>query len=61
MSILQDYEKHRKWLGDKVIEAIDLYIQEMPMKNRGITYSKIIYNEKEFKEFKKWLSEQEDN
>lgn len=61
MSILQNYEKHRKWLGDEVIEAIDCYIQEMSTKNREITYSKIIYNQKEFEKFKKWLSVQEDN
>lgn len=60
MSILQNYEKHKKLLGDKVISAIDDYIEEMRDAGYNTSYSHVIYNQKEFKKFKKWLSKQED-
>jgi hypothetical protein len=53
MSILKDYEKHKKLLGEKIILAIDDYIDEMRNAGYETSYSLIIYNEKEFEEVKK--------
>jgi hypothetical protein len=53
MSILKDYEKHKKLLGEKIILAIDDYIDEMRNAGYETSYSRIIYNQKEFEEFKK--------
>ena len=53
MSILQDYEKHKKILGEKIILAIDDYIDEMHRTGYKTNYSHIIYNQKEFEKFKK--------
>ena len=60
MSILQNYEKHKKLLGEKLIIAIDDYVKEMCNVGYETSYSHVIYNQKEFKKFKKWLSEQGD-
>ena len=56
MSIFQNYEKHKKLLGEKIILAIDDYIDEMCRAGYKTSYSHIIYNQKEFEKFKKWLS-----
>ena len=53
MSILKDYEKHKKLLGEKVIMAIDDYVEEMRNEGRKTSYSHVIYNQKEFEKFKK--------
>ena len=53
MSILQDYEKHKKLLGEKIILAIDDYIDEMRHAGYETSYSHIIYNQKEYEIFKK--------
>ena len=53
MSILKDYEKHKKLLGEKIILAIDDYIDEMCRAGYKTSYLHIIYNQKEFKKFKK--------
>ena len=60
MSILQNYEKHKKLLGEKLIMAIDDYVKEMCSAGYKTSYSHVIYNQKEFEKFKKWLSERED-
>ena len=56
MSILQDYEKHKKILGEKIISAIDYYVDEMRRTGYKTSYSHVVYNKKEFEKFKKWLS-----
>ena len=53
MSILQNYEKHKKLLGEKLIIAIDDYVKEMCNAGYKISYSHVIYNQKEFEKFKK--------
>jgi hypothetical protein len=53
MSILQNYEKHKEILGEKIILAIDDYIEEMRMVGYKTSYSHVIYNQKEFEKFKK--------
>ena len=53
MSILQNYEKHKKMLGEKVIMAIDDYVKEMCNVGCKTSYSHVIYNQKEFEKFKK--------
>lgn len=53
MSILEDYSRHAELLGDKVISAIDDYIEEMSKNGYETSYSHVIYNEKEFEIFKK--------
>ena len=53
MSILQNYEKHKKLLGEKVIMAIDDYVKVMRNVGYKTSYSRVIYNQKEFEKFKK--------
>lgn len=53
MSILEDYEKQTKLLGEKMIKAIDYYIEEMSARGKKIQYSEIIYSQQEFEKFKK--------
>ena len=53
MSILQNYENHKKLLGEKAIMAIDDYVKEMCNVGYKTSYSHIIYNQKEFEKFKK--------
>ena len=53
MSILDDYIKHMKLLGEEAILAIDNYIEEMSKNGYETSYSHVIYNEKEFEKFKK--------
>lgn len=53
MSILDDYIKHAKLLGEEAILAIDNYMDEMSKNGYETSYSHVIYNEKEFEKFKK--------
>ena len=53
MSILQNYEKHKEILGEKIILAIDNYIEEMRIAGYKTSYSHVIYNQQEFEKFKK--------
>lgn len=53
MSILQNYEKHKKLLGEKIIIAIDDYVREMCDVGYKTSYSRVIYSQKEFEKFKK--------
>lgn len=51
MSILQNYEKHKKLLGEKVIIAIDDYVREMCDVGYKTSYSHVVYSQKEFEKF----------
>ena len=53
MSIFEEYDKHNKQLGKKIIIAIDNYIDEMTKSGYETSYSHVIYNKKEFEKFKK--------
>lgn len=53
MSILQNYENHRKLLGTRKVETIDDYIRELKKKDIEICYSDIIYKKEEFEKFEK--------
>lgn len=55
MSILQEYEQHRKILGDEKIDAIPLYIVELKKLNIHLSYPDIIYNRKEWQKFEDWF------
>ncbi len=54
MSILQDYEKHRKLIGQKLIDAISVYIDHLGKMGISILYSDIIYKKTEWQKFEKW-------
>ncbi len=51
MSILQEYERHKKILGEDKIVAIDEYLAELKEKNINKHYSDIIYKKEEFEKF----------
>ena len=51
MSILQEYEKIRKELGNGINRGIELYLSENP----NLLLSDIYYKEKEYKKFEKWF------
>lgn len=52
MSILQDYEKARKELGDKKYNAIDKYLAE----NKDKLLSDVLYKEEEYNKFEEWYN-----
>lgn len=52
MSILQDYEKIKKDIGEYKWNCIDFYVQLYP----NLTLDKIIYNEKNWKKYNDWFT-----
>lgn len=50
MSILQDYEKHNKLLGEKKEKAIQKYLQS----HQALLYSDVIYKKTEWAKFENW-------
>lgn len=52
MSILQDYEKIKKDIGEYKLNCIDFYVQLYP----NLTLDKIIYNEKNWKKYNDWFT-----
>jgi hypothetical protein len=51
MSILQEYDLHRKIIGRRKLLALDFYLKNVcPYLN----YEKIIYNKSNYEEFEKW-------
>ena len=53
MSILQEYEKIRKDLGDGINKGMELYLQLNP----NLLLSDLYYKEKEYNKFDKWFRE----
>ncbi len=54
MSILQYYEEHAKYLGQKTIDAISEYLNLPDIKKENILYSDIIYKKEEWQKFDNW-------
>lgn len=52
MSILQDYEKIKKDIGEYKWNCIDFYVQLYP----NLTLDKIIYNEKNWNKYNDWFN-----
>lgn len=52
MSILQDYEKIKKEIGESKFNCIDFYVQLYP----NLTLDKIIYNEKNWNKYNNWFT-----
>jgi len=57
MSILQEYEEIREYMGMGKVKAIHDYIKEQSDKGNDILYSDIIYKRKCYDEFEKWFLE----
>lgn len=53
MSILQDYEKIRKEIGQRKYNAIEKYLEE----NKNLLLSDIYYKKEEWDKFENWYSE----
>jgi len=58
MSILQEYEEIEKIIGVGRVRATDKYINHCNEQGREILYSDIVYKEKEYELFDKWVQEE---
>ena len=54
MSILQEYENHRNYLGKEVTNAISEYICYLEKRGIDILYSDVIYKKEEWQKFENW-------
>lgn len=55
MSILQEYEKHSKYIGKNKLDAIERYISYVnKTKTNNTYYSDIVYKKVEWEKFEKW-------
>ncbi len=52
MSILQEYNSHKQYIGSKKLRAIDQYLKI----HRHLSYDDIIYHQKEWQKFEKWYN-----
>ena len=54
MSILQEYEKHTKYLDQETINAISDYIYYLETKGIKKYYSDVVYKKQEWQKFVSW-------
>ena len=54
MSILQEYEKHKRIIGLKELKAIPDYIIHMSAEGTKLYYSDIVYKKDEWEKFINW-------
>lgn len=56
MSILQDYERAKSLLGEKVWQQIDEFLSAKNGIGEEIYLSDVLYNQKAWLEFEKWVA-----
>ena len=56
MSILQEYEKHNKYINFAKMNAMEEYISILKKNGIVLYYSDIIYKKAEWEKFEKWYN-----
>ena len=56
MSILQEYESIRRWIGEEKYQAINRYLDSHP----DVLLSDVYYNEEAYKKFEAWWNQEKE-